>query len=218
MSVSSTSVPVPTTGADTVVKSSLLVPPYPLYRTVWECTAVMTGVGLIVFALPLGSRGYLELCVAVSAIATVYGAYGLWRVPGTPRRWGLIGNPRRTEGIVYGFGGAALMTALGAVPVVVGRSLIAHPPLAFPPLYSLWCVVQDFVFFSLFLRNLVDRIPKSLAVGLTAILFGLSHYPFTEMVTLTAVAAVVWGYIYATSRVLWFVLVPHLLLGYLLLG
>jgi hypothetical protein len=28
----------------------------------------------------------------------------------------------------------------------------------------------------------------------------------------------VWGYIFATSRVLWFVFVPHLLLGYVLLS
>lgn len=203
--------------ADTL-KSPALAPPYPLHRTVWECAAVITGVGLIVFVLPLGSPGYLALCVATSAVTAVYGAYGVWRVPGTPRRWGLIGNPRRAEGIAYGFGFAALMTALGVVPVAVGRALVSHPPLAFPPLYSLWCIVQDFVFFSLFLRNLVDRMPRWGAVVLTAVLFGLSHYPLVEMALITGAAALVWGYIFAVSRVLWFAFLPHLFLGYVLLS
>src|SRR6266542_2123294 len=112
------------------LQSPAQAPPYPLHRTVWECTAVITGVGLITFVLPMGTPGYLALCVTASAVALAYGAYGIWRVPGTPRRWGLIGNPRRAEGIAYGFGWAALMTVLGAVPVAVARELVDRPPLS----------------------------------------------------------------------------------------
>jgi membrane protease YdiL (CAAX protease family) len=218
MGVSHAAAPAADPGAAADVDPTGPASPYPTHRKVWECAAAITGVGLIVFALPLGSSGYLALCVAASATALAYAAYGVWRVPGTPRRWGLIGNPRRAEGIARGFGWAFLMTAAGVVPVAVGRGLVTHPPLAFPPLYSLWCIVQDFVFFSLLLRNLLDHMPKWAAVALAAAMFALTHYPFGEMMAVTAGAALVWGYIFATSRVLWFVFLPHLLLGYVLLS
>jgi membrane protease YdiL (CAAX protease family) len=193
-------------------------PAYPLYRQVWECAAVATGVGLIVFVLPFGSRGYLALCAVVTAATLAYAAYGLWRVPGTARRWGVVGNPRRAEGIARGLGWAILMVAVGVIPVVVGRAVIERPPLTSPVVYFLWCAVQDFVFFPLFLRNLLDHIPRPAAIVLTALMFALSHYPFVEMMAVTVVAAVVWGYIFSTSRVLWFVFLPHWLLGHMLLG
>ena len=52
---------------------------------------------------------------------------------------------------------------------------------------------------------------------LTAGLFALSHYPFYTFMGGTALVALCWGYVFATSRVLWFVIVAHWILGLMIL-
>jgi membrane protease YdiL (CAAX protease family) len=193
-------------------------PPYPIYRQVWESTAVLLGVSLIVLAVPLGTPGYLVLSVSTSVVIPLYVAHGLWSVPGAARRWGLVGNPWRAEGIARGIYWAVAMITLGALPVIVGRELVDKPPMVARSVYFLWCLVQGFVFFSLLLRNLLDHIPQWAAIPLVAMVFGLSHYPFGALIAVTAAAAFVWGYIFSVSRSLWLVYVPHWLLGYLLMS
>jgi hypothetical protein len=57
--------------------------------------------------------------------------------------------------------------------------MVAPLPSVNDPLgYLFWCAVQDFLFFALVQKNLQERVPGPVAVLVTALLFGLSHYPY----------------------------------------
>ena len=115
-----------------------------------------------------------------------------------------------------------LLVATSVLPILFLRALVAHGYVTLPPIkalsgYLIWCVVQDFLFFSLVLRNLLDFVNRHVAIVATAGLFALSHYPFYTFMGGTALVAFCWGYVFATSRVIWFVIVAHWILGLMIL-
>ena len=99
------------------------------------------------------------------------------------------------------------------------KCLVRTPTVVHPGAYLFWGFVQDFLFFSLVLKNgdrlLADSVAwhRHFAVWGTAALFGLSHFPMTGFMLVTAVVAVFWGYIFLQCRLLWPVTVSHFALG-----
>jgi len=207
--------------------SAITIPPSPplvpagaghtTRRKMIELGGVLAGVLAVVLISPLTRPSYLVVTAGAIAGLALYILYGLVRIPGAARRWGFIGHPRRADGVARGAVWAVGLVAAAVAPVVALRVLLPHPVLIYPEGYLLWCLIQDFAFFSLFLRNLLDLVPRHLAVWMTAALFGLSHYPYFGFMAATGVLAVLWGYLFDSSRVIWYVTLPHALLGVLAL-
>jgi membrane protease YdiL (CAAX protease family) len=200
--------------------------PHP-HQAIVELVLVIAGLGLLVWRSPLGTEGFEVRTGFICAVVFFYAAYRLVTHRGTAERWGLPfakqPNPadslRGLEEDTFGcvlIGGFFLA---GAAPMMMVR-LVAPPPVfvSQPAAYLVWCAVQDFLFFALILRNLEDYIDPSLAVGVTATLFGLSHYPFSLLMGVTAVAGAVWGYAFLQTRSLMLVTLSHWLMGVILLS
>jgi uncharacterized protein len=116
-----------------------------------------------------------------------------------------------------------LLFLAAIIPTGVVTYVVHWPDILHPAAYLFWCVIQDFLFFSLILRG-VERLfagkvlgHRHLAVVLTAGLFGLSHYPMWGFMAVTALIAVFWGYIFIRTRLLWPVTFLHFLLGLLVM-
>nr|WP_321407087.1 CPBP family intramembrane glutamic endopeptidase [uncultured Carboxylicivirga sp.] len=71
-------------------------------------------------------------------------------------------------------------------------------------LYPMWGIVQQFLVIGIIAGNLQSmktyKIPAFINITLTAILFGLFHYPFWWLVTGTFFLALFYGYIYLKQR------------------
>jgi uncharacterized protein len=71
-------------------------------------------------------------------------------------------------------------------------------------LYPIWGIIQQFLVIGLVAGNLWDltnsRLSDAMIVFLTAILFGLLHYPFYWLIIGTFVLAMLYGAIYLRSR------------------
>jgi hypothetical protein len=192
----------------------------PTGRSLAEALVPATLLALQVAFTPLGSLHFPAVAAAGGALAVSYAVFGLCRLPGAARRWGLI-PPRWADDhdFVRGCVVVGSLFAAGVVPILAVKML--DVPLPTPVggawVYLGWCVVQDFVFFSLILRGLADLIHPVAAVPIAAGLFALSHSPHPEMMGLTALVAVAWGYLFLASRWLPFVLASHWVMGVLLL-
>jgi membrane protease YdiL (CAAX protease family) len=71
-------------------------------------------------------------------------------------------------------------------------------------LYPLWGIIQQFLVIGLVAGNLKDlkqrKLSDLLIILLTALLFGVLHYPFYWLMFGTFVLALFYGYIYLRSR------------------
>ena len=110
------------------------------------------------------------------------------------------------------------------IPIAVVKCLVRTPTVLHPAAYLFWCFAQDFLFFSLVMRG-VERLSsgsvvghRHLAVWITALLFGLSHFPMYGFMLATAIIAVFWGYIFLRSRLLWPVTASHFVLGLMVMS
>lgn len=193
-------------------------PAYSTHRKVAELAAVVIGLGAIILLTPVDSPDYWIPTFATIGGVVLYVLYGLIFIPGAARRWGFIGSPRRADGVARSALWTVVLLLGSFLPVIAIRSVLDHPVLLQPKGYLFWCFVQDFVIFSLVLRNLLDFAPRHTAVWTAAALFGLSHYPYTGFMIVTGIAALWWGYVFASSRALWLVTLPHALLGVMVMG
>lgn len=167
------------------------------------------------------------IAFGVSAVLSVaFLGYLVWRVRRTPhvlRLWGM-----RRDNFAPALIAHLAFVALGAV-VLLGYGF-AIDSLNFPPtflvtvaLYPIWGVAQQFALQNLIVRNLTGWLSSPLALAVVAaLLFGLSHYPRFELVTLTLVAGVSFTLIYRRFPNLWAVGIAHGILGslaaYIVLG
>jgi membrane protease YdiL (CAAX protease family) len=191
---------------------------YSRRRKIGELAALCGGLAVLICVCPLNSRYSHYFSISVGVLTLAYLTYGLWTVPGVAKRWGFVFQARREEGIARGMAGMIVLGAAALVPIVFLRKVVGAGYGDDPSAYFLWCFVQDFLFFSLGLRNLLDFCNRHAAVLCAAVLFGLSHYPFGPFMLVTAAAGVCWGYVFAWSRVLWFVTALHAVHGLLLLA
>ena len=198
-------------------------PPYPTRRKVTELVAVVAVLAAVDLFYPLNSPRFWIPTAFICLAAGAYAVYGLRHFPGAARRWGFVYQRNREHGIMQG-ALWVLLSVLGATaPVVAIRAAVAAgyltmPAFTRPEPYLVWCVVQDYVFFALALRNLLDFTNRHVAVWLTALMFGLSHYPFDAFMIATGTVAVCWGYVFATSRFIWLVTGSHFVLGLMVLA
>lgn len=198
-------------------------PPYPTRRKVGELLTVVAVLAAVDLLYPLNRPRFWIPTALISVAAGAYAISGLRRFPGAARRWGFVYQRNREYGIIQG-ALWVLLSVLGAVgPVIAIRVAVATgyltmPAFTRPEPYLAWCVVQDYVFFALALRNLLDFTNRHVAVWLTALMFGLSHYPFDAFMIATGTVSVCWGYVFATSRFIWLVTGSHFVLGLMVLA
>jgi hypothetical protein len=179
---------------------------------------VVIGLAVVVAVAPLGSDHFAVAVPVVAGLAVVYAAVGLARFDGAAEGWGFVPPPRSDLEVVRGCLGAGVLVLAAFGPILVVHAFIERPWLGDPWSYLLWCAVQDFLFFSLFLRNAAGLVTPHPAVLLTAVLFGLSHAPLEDFMYVTGLIAVPWGYVFLYSRLLWVVTASHFLLGVLVLA
>ena len=71
-------------------------------------------------------------------------------------------------------------------------------------LYPIWGIIQQFLVIALVAGNFKDLkrpvISNSLIIIVTALLFGLLHYPFYWLILATFILALFYGYIYLRAR------------------
>ncbi|MEO2088172.1 MAG: CPBP family glutamic-type intramembrane protease [Gemmataceae bacterium] len=192
-------------------------------RVVAELVVVLLGLAAVIAFVPLSSRWFPWVCGAACGLAGGYAVYGAVRRPGAAAWWGFTWGGRSEDDLAAGVWNTALLFLAALVPIGVVRYLVTRPTILDGGSYLLWCVIQDFLFFSLVLRGL-DRLldgklagHRHLAVSATAALFGLSHYPLAGFMAATALIAVCWGHIFFRTHLLWPVTVLHFLLGLLVL-
>jgi membrane protease YdiL (CAAX protease family) len=174
---------------------------------------------LMVFFVPVGNSWFPLVAAVLSVFVVGYAVIGLIVLKDSSRRWQLT-PPWWADGkhYAYGFLFVATLFVAGLGPIFAIRYLqVPMPNPGSPWRYFAWCVIQDFVFFSLVLRGLVDLINPYVAIGITAILFGFSHFPNYELICGTILTALAWGYLFLASRWLLFVVISHWAMGLLLL-
>lgn len=193
-------------------------------RVVAELAVVLLGLTAVIVFVPLSSWHFPWVCGAACVLAGGYAVYGVFRRPGMAAWWGFTWGGRDADDLAAGVWNTALLFLAALIPIGVVRYVVRRPDILSGATYLLWCVIQDFLFFSLVLRGL-DRLldgqlpgHRHVAVFITAVLFGLSHYPLTGFMAATALIAVCWGYIFFRTHLLWPVTVLHFLLGLLVLS
>jgi membrane protease YdiL (CAAX protease family) len=160
---------------------------------------------------PLHLKG--AFIAIASAFWISYIAIRCWRDPGLPRRWGFTTRNLRAATLASAVVlvlGVAVMLAYAAMNGTV--QMVPHllPVLL---LYPIWGLLQQFLLNALVARNLRERLPAIATVLISAILFGLVHYPGPGLMILTAIAAIVWVPIYLKWRNLWPLGLIHAWLG-----
>ncbi len=181
-------------------------------RATAEFVAVVaTGAVFLVFENVLDQK---LLFIAVAAVAWLAYVALRFRSPGQAREWGFRADNLRpalaANGIVVLVAAAALV-AYGAAH---GRGL---PPAGFfylIAIYPIWGLVQQFLLCALVCGNLVRATERAgLAVGASALLFGLVHLPDWTLVLLTFAGGLAWCAIYVRVPNLFVQGVAHGLLG-----
>jgi uncharacterized protein len=143
--------------------------------------------------------------IVISILAwSAYVAYQKKRHPGILQYWGF-----RTDNFLevvkmilpFGIVAAILFFIIGFYHDTLNITWHIIPILI---LYPVWGAVQQFLVISLVAGNLNDlqqyRINKLLIILITAILFGLLHYPYYWLILGTFILALLYGVIYLKSR------------------
>ncbi|MGL6073522.1 MAG: lysostaphin resistance A-like protein [Fimbriiglobus sp.] len=197
-------------------------------RVTSELVVVLAALFAVVIFVPLSSRLFSWVCGAVCVLAGGYAIHGVvWR-SGVAAWWGFTwgGRPDRHEDdLASGLWNTGLLAVVSLVPIAALKCLaVPTPSVLHPVAYLLWCVVQDFLFFSLILpgfERLTDgKLPghRHFAVFATAVLFGLSHSPMMGFMVVTALIGVCWGYLFLRTRLLWPITACHFVLGLLVMA
>jgi membrane protease YdiL (CAAX protease family) len=177
---------------------------------------------IVLLVAPLGTQVFIRMVYAACGCSIAYAAYRLIRTPGISRRWGFQLDHDPTSSIQpINTGGCILVGSLflaSVLPMMLLKMFVEVPNLPPATSYLVWCAVQDFVFFALVQRNLEDRMPAPIAIGITAMLFGLSHYPFTNFMMITALVGLLWGCLYWQTRSLTFLIGTHWIMGLITLS
>ncbi len=190
-------------------------PPISDRRRTGEIVAVtITGLGKILFMDVLDWRlPYITFAIVVWVSYVVYrsrsSAYIL-------RYWGFrIDNARASIRILLPIAVAAIAAffAVGYYRSTINLSWHILPVLI---LYPLWGTIQQFLVIGLVAGNLRDlpttRLSIHLIVFLTALLFGVVHYPSEWLMLGTFLLAILYGYVYLRVRN---VIIPGLFHGWL---
>lgn len=135
-----------------------------------------------------------------------WGAYTLYanaKNPGLLQHWGFrVDNFKKVWRMVLPFGlvSVAAFFIMGYFLNTINLNWHIIPILL---IYPFWGVIQQFLVIGLMAGNLHDtqpRMQKWLIIVLTAILFGLVHYPYYWLMLGTFILAIFYGFIYLRER------------------
>jgi len=169
----------------------------------YEIAAVLTtGIGKIIFMDMLEWRLPFIL-IAITGWAG-YVIYQGGRMPETLRYWGFrLDNFREVMFRILPFGIVSVIAffLVGYLRDSIHLTWHIIPILI---LYPVWGVIQQFLVIALVAGNLQDlkqrRLNDFVIVTVTALLFGLIHYPFYWLIAGTFVLALLYGFIYLKAR------------------
>jgi uncharacterized protein len=135
---------------------------------------------------------------------SLYVAYRAKNIPGILSYWGFrCDNFWNVSRIIMPFALASLLICF-AVGYYNDTIIISWHILPILVLYPLWGVVQQFLVIGLVAGNMNDlnsyKFNKVTIILITALLFGLLHYPVLWLMAATFILALLYGLIYLTSR------------------
>ncbi len=175
---------------------------------------VATGAVHLVFEEVLGQKAAF---IAVAAVGwAAYIAWSVRRDRAILDEWGLgrrgLGDTARAAALVF----VAGTIALGGTSIALGHFGVHWHMLPLLALYPVWGVVQQFVVQALLARNL-ERCgaPPVATTVVTALLFGIVHWPDRFLMAATAVLALLFTPIWLRHRNVWPLGVVHGWLGVL---
>jgi membrane protease YdiL (CAAX protease family) len=168
-----------------------------------EIAAVLlTGAGKFIFMDLLQWKLFF---ITVSILG--WGAYVMYRsksVKGILVYWGFrVDNFKEVLRMLLPFGSVSIVAfvAVGYFQNTINVTWHIIPILI---LYPIWGVIQQFLVIALVAGNLQDlqknKLSKPIIILLTAVLFGLIHYPYYWLIAGTFVLALVYGFVYLKSR------------------
>ena len=170
---------------------------------VFEIVAVfITALGKFVFMDSLA----LKLPFILTAIVfwTFYIFYRRNRNPGVTNYWGFrTGNFLKVVQIILPFGvlSLAVFICIGVYQQTINITWHLIPILI---LYPVWGIIQQFLLIALVAGNLSDfknpRLSKGIIIVLSALLFGLIHFPYVWLMIGTFILAIFYSLIYLKQR------------------
>ncbi len=169
----------------------------------YEIIAVLaTAAGKFIF------MDFLQWKLVFIIISTLGWAYYVYirnkKEPGILVHWGFrLDNVNKVLRMVLPFGILAVITffVTGYFLGTINLNWHIIPILIF---YPIWGVIQQFLVIGLMAGNLQDvqnqKLSKPAIITLTALLFGLVHYPYYWLMIGTFVLALFYGFIYLKER------------------
>jgi uncharacterized protein len=183
------------------------MPPLPFFisnkRRVLEITAVvLTAAGKFVFMDYLDWRFPYIITVIIC-----WGAYIIYRnkkEKGILKYWGFrTDNFRSVTKKVLPFGLACVIAFFG-IGIYQGTVHISWTIIPVLILYPLWGMMQQFLLIALTAGNMQDMkgstLNKGIIIFVTALLFGLIHYPYLWLIIGSFVLALFYGFVYLRER------------------
>lgn len=143
---------------------------------------------------------------------------------GMATAWGIYLFGRRSLVREWGFRTDTLMEVFQPLAALILGSLLllsVFEPTPLPAssiwiflLYPFWGLLQQFALQVLVARNLRTlKVPLPFVIAITAVLFGLAHWPEWDLVKLTALGGIFWTALYLWRPNLWLLSICHAWLG-----
>ena len=178
-------------------------------------TVLLTAIGKFIFMDYLNWR-FPFVAIAIISWIT-YIIYRRKKQPAILKYWGFrTDNFKSVLKRVLPFGLLAVISFIGIGLYQNTIDLTWHiiPILI---LYPLWGTIQQFLLIALTAGNLQDlkgqKLNKGVIILLSALLFGLIHYPYTWLMIATFILALFYGWIYLKERNLYLLGLLHGWLG-----
>jgi membrane protease YdiL (CAAX protease family) len=178
-------------------------------------TVFITGAGKFIFMDWLQCK-LLFIVIAILSWAT-YVFIRHRQAPGSLRHWGFrIDNFRQVLNMVLPFAIVSII-AFFVTGWYLGTVKMTWHIIPVLLLYPVWGTVQQFLVIGIVAGNLEElkhrKFSKALILFVTALLFGILHYPFYWLILGTFVLALFYGYIYLKARNIYVMGILHGWLG-----
>ncbi len=163
---------------------------------------VLTALGKFLFMDYLNWR--LPFIATAIIFWSCYVIYRSKRKPGITKYWGFrTDNFNKVVQIILPFGALCLVIFI-SVGLYQNTIKITWHIIPILILYPIWGIIQQFLLIALIVGNLQDyknsTFTRGLIVILSALLFGLIHYPFGWLILGTFILAIFYGLIYLKER------------------
>ena len=176
---------------------------------------ILTAIGKFIFMDYLNWRFPFVVVAIISWVS--YIIYRNRKQPGITKYWGFrTDNFKAVLKKVLPFGLLAIITFFG-VGFYKGTINITWHIIPILILYPIWGTIQQFLLIALTAGNLQDmknqKLNKAFIILLSALLFGVIHYPYLWLMIATFILALFYGWIYLSKRNLYVLGLFHGWLG-----